>query len=109
MCIAIRDASSGAREWTRVALEKLNRHYGTRLRMAEANQIFDGYVTDLDKPIKKRNSHEGFEEEFVYDFVVPDPGELGDIYFEFTLNEEDPELPVILIVSVHPPSFKRPR
>lgn len=101
--VELAQTCSGYRMWKRVAMEKLQRHY--TLTLAEANTIFDLYVVDTSKPIRKREeTRPEFDDRFIYDFYTS--SRQGQIYFEFTLNEDDPTDPTILIVSVHPPSFQ---
>lgn len=85
-------------------MEGLHRDFeGVSLEQATA--IFDAYVLDHRRPIeKKRQTSEGFEAEFIHQFWFE--SEVGWIFFKFTLNEMDPNDPLVLIVSCHTPSFK---
>lgn len=100
--VQLAHTTKGYREWKMIAMEKLQRCYST-LTLPDANCIFDAHVLDLSKTVrKKRELRSGFEEDFFFDFVTATPD--GDaIYFEFTLDEDDPADPTIWIVSVHPP------
>lgn len=110
-CLAISNATQKqwecSREWNYKARQDLHRHF-ENVTQSEATAVFDKWVLDHAKNVRKRkNPHRDFEADFIYDFYVD--AEFGCIYFEFILNEKDPEDPLVLIVSCHPPSYRHPQ
>lgn len=96
-------SGGGYREWSEHATWGLEFHF--EITKAEANRTFDEHLIDQSKPVFTQSKAQPGYEDICHDFCADTPD--GEIMFEFILNDRDPTDPLIKIVSVHPPSFKR--